>query len=467
MIVMKFGGTSVQNAPYIERVARIIADRLNHSPVVVVSAMGKTTQGLLDAAEASAQRDTARAHSIISDLKITHTDLAAQLIKNPGPAGAPDFVVQYFDELAKLLEGLAILGEVPPRGLDKILSYGELLSSAIVAGALAERGVPACLLDSRDLIKTDDRYGSASPIFDLTNAAIRRQLVPVIESGQVPLIQGFIGSARNGATTTLGFEGSDYTAAIVGAALDAEDIQIWKDVPGLMTADPAIFPSARTVKQCSFAEAAELTYFGAKVLHPKAIHPAAAKNIPVHICDSKHPDGPGTAITSTSPRCSNPIKSITYKRPVTMIRLVAATASHAEGISDGLLLSTLVDKVTRSSQARLEPMITAASGSSAVIAMDSDRLASNGPLLNDLAAHCELEISGGRAIVSLVGENLGSDRSLASRVMRVVQELEVGLTLSGSSSMSMNLVVDAADVEEIIARLHDAFFVNLDPQVFE
>src|SRR5215472_13012197 len=207
MIVMKFGGTSVQNAPYIERVARIIADRLNHSPVVVVSAMGKTTQGLLDAAEASAQRDTARAHSIISDLKITHTDLAAQLIKNPGPARAPDFVVQYFDELAKLLEGLAILGEVPPRGLDKILSYGELLSSAIVAGALAERGVPACLLDSRDLIKTDDRYGSASPIFDLTNAAIRR-LVPIVESGQVPLIQGFIGSARNGATTTLGFEGS-------------------------------------------------------------------------------------------------------------------------------------------------------------------------------------------------------------------------------------------------------------------
>src|SRR6185295_144088 len=191
-----------------------------------------------------------------------------------GLAGREVFtrIEKYFDELKKLLEGLAILGEVPPRGLDKILSYGELLSSAIVADALSERGIPARLMDARQFIKTDDRFGAASPLFDIANPMIQDALAPVIEEGSVPVVQGFIGSTREGATTTLGFEGSDYTAAIIGAAMKADDIQIWKDVSGLMTADPKVFPGARTVKVCTFTEAADLTYFGAKVLHPKAIY---------------------------------------------------------------------------------------------------------------------------------------------------------------------------------------------------
>src|SRR5437762_1986050 len=283
MIVMKFGGTSVEDAPSIERVTEIIRERLNRQPVIVVSAMGKTTRKLLQAAEPSAAGDAKTTLGIVAALKTRHSSEARRLVKHPDGREAFALIEKHFDELKKLLEGLAVLGEVPPRGLDKILAYGELLSSALLADSLFERGIPARLFDARELIKTDDRYGSASPLFDVTDQRIRDAIRPALDSGVVPVLQGFIGSSRDGATTTLGFEGSDYTATILGAALDAEDIQIWKDVSGLMTADPEIYSRARTVKLCSFAEAAELTHFGAKVLHPKAIQPAARKNIPVHI----------------------------------------------------------------------------------------------------------------------------------------------------------------------------------------
>src|SRR5205085_6458455 len=329
MIVMKFGGTSVEDAASIERVTEIIKARLSLRPVVVVSAMGKTTRKLLQAAEASAAGDRSTTLAVVAELKTRHLSEARTLVKSTAERAVFSIIDRHFDELKKLLEGLAILGEVPSRGLDKILAYGELLSSAIVADALAERGVPARLLDAREFVITDDRFGGASPLFDLTNAKTRDSITPVIEAGEVPVIQGFIGATREGATTTLGFEGSDYTAAIVGAALGADDIQIWKDVSGLMTTDPRIFAEARTVKACTFAEAADLTYCGAKVLHPKAIHPAARQNIPVHIYNSKRPDATGTAISATAPRCANLIKSIAYKRPITVIH------AKGESISNG------------------------------------------------------------------------------------------------------------------------------------
>src|SRR5262245_17323480 len=239
MIVMKFGGTSVEDASCIQRVSEIIKERLESRPVVVVSAMGKTTRKLLQAAEASAAGDARTTLAIVADLKTRHLSEARRLLSDTNPraeSGSETFLLidRYFDELKKLLEGLAILGDVPPRGLDKILSYGQLLSSTVLAGALSHCGIPARLVDSRTFIKTDDRYGSARPLFDLTYATTRETLLPLLESGTVPVAQGYIGSTRDGATTTLGFEGSDYTAAIIGAALNADDIQIWKDVSGLM-----------------------------------------------------------------------------------------------------------------------------------------------------------------------------------------------------------------------------------------
>jgi aspartate kinase len=467
MIVMKFGGTSVEDAGSIERVAEIIKERLALRPIVVVSAMGKTTRKLLQAAEASAAGDARTTLSIVADLKTRHTSEARRLVKNSSEREVFSLVERHFDELKKLLEGLAILGEVPPRGLDKILSYGELLSSAIVADALSERGVPARLMDSREMIKTDDRYGGASPLFEITNQKTREAILPVIEGGAVPVLQGFIGSTREGATTTLGFEGSDYTAAIVGAALDAGDIQIWKDVSGLMTCDPAIHAGARTVKVCTFAEAADLTYFGAKVLHPKAIHPAAQKNIPVHIYNSKQPSATGTFISASAPVCENVIKSIAYKRPITIISVRGEAASDGgRALEPEEFLRRVIEAVGRR---RARPLITAVSASSVALAIDSRELddGARRDLLEELSGFAIVKVEPDKAIVSLVGEQMPGDRAVAGRVFNALDQTRPGLILHGSSPITMNIVIGESEVEGVIARLHAVFFDHLDPQVFE
>lgn len=466
MIVMKFGGTSVEDAASIERVTEIIRARLQQRPVVVVSAMGKTTRKLLQAAEASAAGDARTTLAIVADLKTRHLSEARALVKSSAERAVFSIIDRHFDELKKLLEGLAILGEVPPRGLDKILSYGELLSSAIVADALAERGVPARLLDAREFIITDDRFGGASPLFDITNAKTRAAITPVIEAGHVAVIQGFIGATREGATTTLGFEGSDYTAAVVGAALAADDIQIWKDVSGLMTTDPRIFAEARTVKACTFAEAADLTYFGAKVLHPKAIHPAARQNIPVHIYNSKKPDATGTAISATAPRCANLIKSIAYKRPITVIHAQGESISHGtRAVAPEEFLKSLLNALNRHGA---RPLLAGVSAASVALAVDGRELteARERDLLEEIVRFATVEVDRDCAIVSLVGEELRTDTRLASRVFAAIDETEIGIILHGSSPISMNLVVAEDAVADVIARLHAVFFNDLDPQVF-
>ncbi|HST22617.1 MAG TPA: aspartate kinase [Blastocatellia bacterium] len=463
MIVMKFGGTSVEDAASVERVAEIIRARLSLKPVVVVSAMGKTTRKLLQAAESAAAGDNRSTLAVLADLKTRHLSEARRLVKDSAEREVFQIIERHFDELKKLLEGLAILGEVPPRGLDKILSYGELLSSAIVADALRERNILARLMDARQFIKTDDRFGQASPLFDITNALTQEALAPVIEAGGVPVVQGFIGSTRESATTTLGFEGSDYTAAIIGAAMNADDIQIWKDVSGLMTADPKMFPGARTVKVCTFAEAADLTYFGAKVLHPKAIHPAARQNISVHIYNSKKPDATGTAITRTAPPCANFIKSIAYLRPVTIIH---AKGERVADVPSADFLKTLLNTINKY---RAQPLIIAVSASSVALAIDSRETGEHAErdLIEEISLFATASREPGKAIVSLVGEELRSDTAVAGRVFKAIDEIQLGVILHGSSPISMNLVVDERDVESVIARLHDVFFAQPDPQAFE
>jgi len=466
MIVMKFGGTSVEDGPSIERVAEIIRARLNLKPIIVVSAMGKTTSKLLQAAEASAAGDTRTTLGIVADLKTRHWSEARRLVKNPDGREVFPLIEKHFDELKKLLEGLAILGEVPPRGLDKILAYGELLSSAVLTDALRERSVPAQLIDARELIKTDDRFGAASPLFDITNQNLRATITPLVESGAVPVIQGFIGSSRDGATTTLGFEGSDYTATIIGAALDADDIQIWKDVSGLMTADPQVLSAARTVKLCSFAEAADLTFFGAKVLHPKAIHPAARKNIAVHIFNSKQPAAPGTRISSDTPPCSNLIKSIAYMKPITIINATAASSSESSSfVSADDLLRAFVDALAKR---RIQPLITSVSASNVVLALDSRDLKHGGrDLIESVSEFGTATAVGNRALVSIVGDGVRNEHSLVGKAFKAIDDIELGLILHGSSPITMSFVVAEEDVANVIARLHDAFFDQVDPQIFQ
>ncbi|HYL97707.1 MAG TPA: aspartate kinase [Blastocatellia bacterium] len=464
MIVMKFGGTSVEDASCIERVAEIIRTRLDPHPVVVVSAMGKTTQRLLDAAEASAAGDSRTTLGLVATLRASHLTEAARLFSRDTTGQSVALVERYFDELAKLLEGLAILGEVPPRGLDKILAYGELLSSAILAGALNQRGIGAELMDARKIIKTDDRYGSASPIVDLTDRYVRKTIEPVVSSGKVPVLQGYIGSTREGATTTLGFEGSDYTAAVVAAALEARDIEIWKDVPGLMTADPALFSNARTVKRCSYDEAAELTYFGAKVLHQKAVYPAAAKQIPVHIYNSKDMSAAGTEITADPGSCVNLVKSIAYKRPVSVIRLRTRLAAGGAISTDDLFKAALDVLAAK----RVPRLLTAASESGVVMIVDSAALAGDrGRFIYErLSGIGEVHVESERGVVSLVGDGLGNSGRLPLDTLSSLGEIRGEMLFHGPSPRTVSIVVGESEVKDVVADLHNTLFAEIDERVF-
>ncbi|MGA8581733.1 MAG: aspartate kinase, partial [Bryobacteraceae bacterium] len=293
MIVMKFGGTSVESAAAIARVAAIVKAREDRRPVVVVSAMGKTTNKLLAIAAAAIKGPREEYLRQIHDLRDFHSREARQVVPLAERAALDRFLDEHFQELTELAKGLAVLGELTPRSIDAISSYGERLSSYIVTQAFRHSGMETEHLDSRDLIVTDKRHTQAAPLFPQTYAKLAA-IVPPVAAKSVIVMGGFIAATEDGVTTTLGRGGSDFTASIVGAGIGAEEIQIWTDVDGMLTADPTILPGGHRVKTISFAEAAELAYFGAKVLHPATVLPAIEKSIPVLILNSRRPEVPGT-----------------------------------------------------------------------------------------------------------------------------------------------------------------------------
>src|SRR5450631_453506 len=330
MIVMKFGGTSVESAAAITRVAGIVRARQARRPVVVVSAMGKTTNKLLAIAAAAIGGKREEYIRLLHDLRDYHSREARQIVPLSDRADLDRFLDEHFQELTELVKGLAVLGELTPRSIDAISSYGERLSSYIVTLGFRNAGMAAEHVDSRDVVITDKRHTQAAPNFPETYARLSKT-IPPLAAHSVVVMGGFIASTEDGVTTTLGRGGSDYTAAIVGAGIDAEEIQIWTDVDGMLTADPTIFSGGYRVKVCSFAEAAELAYFGAKVLHPATVLPAIEKNIPVRILNSRRPQVEGTLITAEVPRSISPIRSIACKRNITLVNIVSTRMLMAHG----------------------------------------------------------------------------------------------------------------------------------------
>ncbi|MGA2436251.1 MAG: aspartate kinase, partial [Bryobacteraceae bacterium] len=321
MIVMKFGGTSVESAAAIERVASIVRARLERQPVVVVSAMGKTTNKLLALAADAARGDRDGALAQVEALRQFHLAEAGALISPAAAVELNEIIDSHFRELSELVTGLTVLGEVAPRSIDAVSSYGERLSSQIVALAFRELGMETAHVDSRELVVTDGRHTQAAPLYPQSYARLASAIPPLVRAGKVVVMGGFISSTEDGVPTTLGRGGSDFTAAIVGAGIGAEEIQIWTDVDGMMTADPNAVTGARRLKRISFAEAAELAYFGAKVLHPATVLPAVEKNVPVLILNSRRPEVPGTRIVREAVPSSNPVKSIACKKDITVVNI--------------------------------------------------------------------------------------------------------------------------------------------------
>ncbi len=459
MLVMKFGGTSVQDSASINQAVGIVAARLDRSPVVVVSAMAGVTDALLRIASFARERRFDDAASIIDAVRQRHLTAARELL-NQTAEHSFHLAAQAIQESLKELEALAVsvatLGELTPRTQDAIVSFGERLSSVLVAAALDACGVAAELVDSRAFIVTDDRFTNAAPDFPETEARVRDALLPPINSGVVLVAQGFIGSTKEGVTTTIGRGGSDYSAAIIGAALGAEAIEIWTDVDGLMTADPRVVPEALRIRVISFAEASELSYFGAKVLHPSTVLPAVEQAIPIHIYNTRNPDCEGTLIVAAPKPSRNVIKSIAFKRGVTIINVASTRMLMAYGF-----LRTIFEVFERH-QTSIDVVTT----SEVSVSMTLDNADQLEAIKRDLGGIGEVSVERGKAIVCVVGDNLKFTPGVAARLFRAIEHTNVNMISQGASEINLTFVIDESDAERVVRSLHQEFFSEADSEVF-
>ena len=457
MIVCKFGGTSVQDAEAMMRLAKIIEAQRSSQPVVVSSAMGKTTNKLLEVARTAAEGKQQEALDLLADLHDSHIKEARKL----GIALSEDWVAEkihsYFKEMQDLVHGLSALGELTPRITDAMASYGERLSTAILTQVLANQGIPSQLMDARKCVITDNNFVNANPLQEKTEAAIIKHLRPVLDEGKVPVFQGFIGSNEEGITTTIGRGGSDHSASLVGAALEADEIQIWTDVDGIMTTDPRMVPEAHRVKEISFNEAAELAYFGAKVLHPATIIPAVRKKIPVRVLNSSKPDQDGTIITNETLPCENPVKAIAYKTGVTVVNIASTRMLMAYGFIRKIFEIFDHYKVS----------VDVVATSEVSVSLTVDETSALQDIVTDLKKIGEVNVEGSRAIVCCVGDNLRNIPGLPYTVFGALQDMDIHMISQGASSINITFVISEERLPEAVRRLHDSLFLKVDPRIFQ
>jgi aspartate kinase len=459
LVVMKFGGTSVEDARAILRTASIVQGRRERGlmPVVVVSAMAKVTDQLLAAAQAAGRGDKVGALAIAARLRNRHTETAADLLCGDLFVEIQGEIRARFDALDDLLRGISAVGELTPRTKDKVVSFGERVSSRMVAAAFAQSGMQSVHVDARSCIVTDDHFGKAAP----QEVAIERKLtevvLPMVEAGQTPVMGGFIGATADGITTTLGRGGSDFTAALVGGGLHAGAIEIWTDVDGIMTTDPRICPDALRVKTISFEEAAELAYFGAKVLHPATILPAVQKSIPVWVLNSRNAENEGTKITAMAPPCASPFKSIAAKKRLTIIDVVASRMLMSHGYLKAVF--EIFDRYHCAID-----MVSTSEVSISVTVDSNERLPE---ICAELSKIADVKLEGHKALICMVGEDIRGRSGMSGRVFSAIKHVNVRMISQGASEINMSFMIEESDVEEAVRSLHAEFFVDPDPTVFD
>ena len=445
MVVQKFGGTSVADADAIRRligIVRTARERDGRGPAVVVSAMSKVTDGLLGLAESAGAGRLTDVLPVIDQIRERHLAAARELAPEC-PALMRD-ITDECDNLAAIARALVVLREVSPRTLDAVAAIGELLSSRLVAAALAAAGVPAEWVDARQAVVTDAEHTRAVPLARETTEALQRHAGSVISRGSVPVLGGFVGATRDGHTSTLGRGGSDYSGALVGAALEADEIQIWTDVDGMLTADPRVIDSPRLVPQLSFDEAAELAYFGAKVLHPSTILPAIERNIPVRILNSLRPEGTGTIITAASVPSPTPLTALACKPDVTVIDITSSRMLMAYGFLRRVFevferYRTAVDVVTTSEV-------------SVSVTVDDRRHLD--AIVEALSEFATVDIERDMALLCAVGDRLRNEPTIAARAVGVLEEVPLRMISQAASRRNITVILKQADLPYAMQRLH-------------
>ena len=449
MIVCKFGGTSVADAAAISRVVDVIISKIDSRPVVVVSALGGATNVLLDLAHKAASGELLAALQMVEQLRDRHLREVHTLLDGSVEAGelALDISTS-FDELAHLAEAFRTLGYLTPRSLDTVAALGELLSSQIVAAAFRHRGFPAVWIDARDVMKTNDFFTRAEPDVEAIALAAQEFLLPLLQQGKIPVMGGFVGSAPGRVTTTLGRGGSDYTASLVGAAIEATAIEIWTDVDGMLTADPRVIPGAQLIERISFDEAAELAAFGAKVLHPATIAPAVQRGIPVFVLNSRKPDGKGTMIAFDAPRLA--VRAIAGKRGTTLVKLRSSRMLLAPGFL------RRVFEVFETHRTSVDVVTT----SEVSVSVTLDDATNLGAILQDLAAFGDVAVERRSGIVAIVGAGIADGSRAIADALIALGPIPVYMASLSATGINFTLVIDDEQVVPAMQRLHATFFEN-------
>jgi aspartate kinase len=447
VVVMKFGGTSVEDAAAIRRLIGIVQRKSNAQPaVVVVSALARVTDQLLEAGTAAAQGRLGAALAVVRDIYVRHEELADSFVEGTAYSALDRELGGDFRALESLLHDLDASRQLDLKSRDYLLGFGEYFSSKLVKSALCAAGINAAHVDARSCVVTDARHGQANPLWESTDQRVQQNLGPLLERGQIPVLGGFIGSTIDGVPTTLGRGGSDFSAAIVGAALSAARVEIWTDVDGIMTTDPKLCSDARVIRKISFDEAAELAHFGAKVLHPATLAPAMRENIPVYVLNSRRPEGEGTEIVARV-RSSNRVSAITAKRNVVSVEI-----DSARGVDSELLRA--VYAVFDRHCCPVDLMATSLGHMSMLV---GSTVALPG-IAAELQGSAEIRWENHKAMVCLVGENIRRQPDVASRIFAAVSDMDVRVVCQSASDRTITFLVEESKVEESVRRLHAVFF---------
>jgi aspartate kinase len=459
MIVMKFGGTSVGSAEAIRRVCAIIQTRLPQQPVVVTSAVSGVTNKLVRLAKLAGEGDREQSSRLIDEIISQHLAIAANLAIDSDE----EFLPNFHQAMAMLVDAVELIhkhGSLTDELYDGVISMGEYFTAHILPAVLRSNGIAGVMADSRQILKTDDHFSAARPLFTESKEQAQKILVPLVKNGQIPVVQGFIGSTVDGRTATLGRGGSDYSATLFGAMLEVSLVEIWSDVDGVLTADPSLVPEAHRIRYMSFQEAAELAYFGAKVLHPATLAPAVEHDMTVKVLNSMNPDFDGTAISRHRPADvlhEGRVKSIAYKEGLAVITVSSGRMLMAYGFM--VKLFSLFEKY--------ETAVDLVSTSEVTVSLTIDSTKNLDKIIKEMETFATVKVEKNKAIVCLVGDGLKRTKGVPGQIFGLLQDTHIFLISQGASEINLSFVIDEEDLPKVIIRLHDYFFNDdMDPQIF-
>ncbi len=460
-ITMKFGGTSVGSPDAIKKVAGIVSRELEQGNrvVTVVSAMACVTDMLLKSVNMAVNGDMQGCLSLSQEIREKHEQVINQLIPPYSECEEVQSAVgALFDEHTELCQAVKILGEATPRAMDAIVSLGERLSSQLVAAALRQYSINALSYDAGQFLITDDTYQNAEPLWEVTEQHIQERLLPLLDEGIIPVITGFVGATAEGIHTTLGRGGSDFSAAIFAAYTDSDELIIWTDVDGVMTADPRVDKRARVLSHVSYQEVGELAFYGAKVLHPKTVQPVVSKNIPIRVRNTFNPDHPGTLVGLNGRQSSTVIKAVTSIRDVSLLTVSGRGMLGVPGIAGRTFLAT--------ANAGANILMISQSSSEqnfCFTVVDDKAQMVKDAVESELAEEIDrrnvegVDVSQDVVIVTVVGSGMRGTPGVAGRVFTRLGESDINVLsiAQGSSECSISFVVGEADLERTVVNLHD------------